>query len=232
MVTRTYSDNFTIGSEEELIRAVNDFGFVPFFENDIPGFSLEEHVAPGCWYDDSEDFWSAWEWTGPVIQKMKCAYGKFLCNKAVYISRKWFYDFANYRRDGYDFDARYDDGLASRDDLDLYNMISENAPILSKSLKQLGNYKKGGRKGFEGSITRLQRQGYVIISDFIYMTDKSGNRYGWGVAEYTTPEQFLGKKFMENVYKRTPEESYDRLVRHFTKILPDADEALIRKILK
>ena len=111
-------------------------------------------------------------------------------------------------------------------------MISENAPILSKSLKQLGNYKKGGRKGFDGSIMRLQRQGYVIISDFIYMTDKSGNRYGWGVAEYTTPEQFLGKKFTENVYKRTPEESYDRLVRHFEKILPDADEALIRKILK
>ena len=230
MAGRTFSDNFTIGSAEELIQAVKDFGFVPFFENDIPGFSLEEHIAPGCWFDDAE-VWSAWEWKGPVIRKMKCAYGKFLCNKAVYISPKCFPDFANYRRDGYDFDARYDDGLASRDDRDLYGLIEGNSPILSKSLKALGNYRKGGRKGFDGSITRLLKECYVIISDFKYATDKAGNEYGWGIAEYTTPEQFLGKKFSEEAYKRTPEESYDRLLRHFKKILPDADEAKIRKML-
>ncbi len=31
----------------------------------------------------------------------------------MYVSAKWFPDFANYRRDGYDFDARFEDGLAS-----------------------------------------------------------------------------------------------------------------------
>jgi len=231
MSNRTFSDDFTIGSEEELIFAVKELGFVPFFENDIPGFSLEEHIAPGCWYDDAE-VWAAWDWKGPVIQKAKCAYGKFLFNKAVYISSKWFPDFANYRRDGYDLDARYDDGLVSRDDRDLYELIDDNSPILSKELKALGNYRKGGKKGFDSSITRLQRQGYLIINDFKNATDKAGNEYGWGIAEYTTPEHFFGKRFTDKVYQRTPEESLERLVKHFRKILPDAEEEQIVKMLR
>lgn len=232
MSNRTFSDRFTISSENEMIKAINDFGFVPFFANPIRGFSLEEHIGAGCWYHDGDNgFWPAWEWKGPVIKKAGCAYGKFICDKAVYISSEWFPDFANYRRDGYDFDARYDDGLASRDDKSLYDLLDANAPILSKPLKALGNYRKGGKKGFDSSITRLQRQCYVIISDFRYATDKFGNEYGWGIAEYSTPEKFFGKKFSDEVYKRTPEESYERLLRHFRKILPNAEEEQIRKLL-
>ena len=228
---RTFSDNFEIGSMEELASAVKEFGFVPFFANEIEGFSLEEHIAEGCWYYDS-DPWEAWEWKGPVIRKTKCAYGKFIGNKAVYISPEWFSDFANYRRDGYDFDARYEDGLASYNDKVLYELLDANAPIVSKKLKEIGNYRKGGKKGFDSSITRLQKQCYVITSNFTYAKDKFGNDYGWGIAEYTTPEKFMGKKFTDKVYKRTPEESLERIVTHFMKILPDADEVQIRKILK
>ena len=107
-----------------------------------------------------------------------------------------------------------------------------NAPILSKPLKKLGNYRKGGKKGFDSSITRLQKQCYVVISDFRYATDKFGNEYGWGIAEYSTPEKFFGKKFYDSVYKRTPEESYARVLKQFKKILPDADQKQIEKILK
>ena len=229
----TFFDDFVIDSMDDLIELIDELGFVPFFENEIEGFSIEEHIAPGHWYYDSGDgFWDAWEWKGPVIQQTKCAYGKFLRGKAMYISPKWFPDFANFRRDGYDFDARFEDGLASFDDKDLYELLDANAPILSKPLKRLGNYKKGGRKGFDSSIARLQKQCYVIISDFKYLTDKFGNEYGWGVAEYSTPEIFLGKKFTNNVYKRTPEESKRRLVKHFKKILPGVEDYWIEKILK
>lgn len=229
----TFFDDFTIDSMDDLIDLIDELGFVPFFENEIEGFSIEEHIASGHWYHDSDNgFWDAWEWKGPVIQKTKCAYGKFLRGKAMYISPKWFPDFANYRRDGYDFDARFEDGLASFDDRDLFELLDANAPILSKPLKRLGNYKKGGRKGFDSSITRLQKQCYVIISNFVYLTDKFGNEYGWGVAEYSTPEKFFGKKFTNNVYKRTPEESKRRLIKHFKKILPGVEDYWIEKILK
>ena len=227
-----FNDDFTIKSMDDLIWAIDEFGFVPFFENEIEGFSLEEHIAPECWYGGSDSFWDAWEWKGPVIRQTKCAYGKFLRNKAMYISAKWFPDFANYRRDGYDFDARFEDGLASFDDRNLYELLDANAPILSKPLKKLGDYRKGGRKGFDGSVTRLQKQCYVIISDFRYATDKLGNEYGWGIAEYTTPEKFYGKKFTDKVYKRTPEESYKKVLRQFKKILPDVEDEWIERILR
>lgn len=218
---------------QELEDLIDEAGFVPFFTNEIDGFSIEEHIGKGCWYNDGDNgFWPAWEWKGPVINDMKCAYGKFLNGKAMYVSAKFFPDFANYRRDGYDFDARYDDGLASFYDKELYDLLSANAPVMSKKLKKLGDYGKGGKKGFDTMITRLQKQCYVVTSDFRYETDRFGNAYGWGVAEYSTPEEFLGKKFTSNVYKRSPEESYERLVKHFVKILPNADIADIRKILK
>ncbi len=230
---RTFADDFVIESMDELKTLIDEVGFVPFFENEIEGFSLEEHIGPGCWYYDADEgFWPAWEWKGPVINDLKCAYGKFLKGKAMYISSKWFPDFANFRRDGYDFDARYDDGLASYHDKELFELLDANAPILSKTFKKMGDYGKGGKKGYDTMITRLQKQCYIIVSDFQYATDKFGNEYGWGIAEYSTPEKFFGKKFKNDVYKRSPEESYERVLKHFKKILPETDEAMIKKIMK
>ena len=117
-------------------------------------------------------------------------------------------------------------------DKTLYDLLNEKAPVISRRLKKAGGYGKDGRKGFETIITRLQSQCYVIISDFVYELDKNGNTYGWGVAEYSTPEKFMGKAFTGKVYKREPEESYERIFTHLIKILPDSDEQAIKKLLK
>lgn len=224
--------DFVIKSKADLTAAIREFGFLPFFENSIGGFSIEEHIAPQCWWNSKTGAWSAWEWKGPVIRETGCAYGKFFEKKACYISREWFADFANYRRDGYDFDARYDDGLAPYRDKRLYDLIEGNAPILSKQLKQLGNYKKGGNKGFDTSVTRLQAQGYVLISDFVYSRDKSGKTYGWGVAEYSTPEVFMGSDFSDRVYSCSPEESYEKIATHLGRLFPQLSADKIKKFIK
>ena len=221
--------NFTIRTKQDLIDAVGRFGFLPLFENSIPGFSVEEHVDPIAWFSSGQD--GVWEWKGPVIRETGCAYGKFFEHKAAFISREWFPDFANYRRDGYDFDARFDDGLASYKDKELYDLLAENAPILTGALRDKGDYRKGGKKGFETIINRLQHQCYVVISDFVYLTDKHGKQYGWGVAEYSTPEKVLGADFAEHVYDRSSEESYQRLLTHFRSLLPETEEPAIQKFL-
>ena len=221
-----------IKTKADLIGAINEYGFIPFFENSIDGFSIEEHISPECWWHSDTGEWSAWEWKGPVIRETGCAYGKFFEKKACYISSEWFPDFANYRRNGYDFDARFDDGLVSYRDKRLYDLIEKNAPVISKQLKQIGDYKKGSNKGFDTIITRLQAQGYVIISDFVYMKDKYGKPYGWGVAEYSTPEVFMGESFNDRVYSRSPEESYEKILEHFCKLFPDTDINHIKKFIK
>ena len=221
--------DFRVKTKNDLIEAIGEFGFVPLFSNSVPGFSVEEHVDPSVWFS-SED--GVWEWKGPVIRESGCAYGKFFSGKAVFISSEWFPDFANYRRNGYDFDALYDDGLARFRDKELYDLLASYAPVTSKELKAAGNYRKGGKKGFDTLMTRLQESCYAVISDFIYETDKYGNRFGWGICEYSTPEIFMGEAFTDNVYKRTPEESYGRITAHLKDILGSVHETEIKRILK
>ena len=72
----------------------------------------------------------------------------------------------------------------------------------------------------------------MITSNFAYMTDKNGQPYGWGVAEYSPPEKFMGAAFTDKVYQREPEESYQLILDHLKKILPQASMEQIKKILK
>ena len=222
--------DFTVRCMADLVEAVERFGIVPLFENSIPGFSVAEHVDPRCWFSDTED--GVWEWKGPVIRETGCAYGKFFEKKAAFVSREVFLDLANYRRDGYDFDARFDDGLASYQDKELYDLVDAHAPILSGTLKNVGNYGKGGRKGFDTSMNRLQAQGYVLISDFVYAEDRFGRRYGWGTAEYSTPEKWMGEDFGARVYAREPEESHARLLALLHRLCPRANEKELLKFLR
>ncbi len=218
-----------IHSKEELCQLVLEVGYLPFFKNAIEGFSIEECTPPELWFSDTED--GPWEWKGPVIRETGCAYGKFFRNKAAFISRDRFPDFMNFRRDGYDYEGFYNDGYARNDDKFIIDILEQHGPLLSKELKRFGGFRKGGRKGFDSSITRLQMQTFVIISDFEYMRDKHGKQYGWGVAKYATPEQYFGEEYMDRIYAKEPQESRDAVVDYMTKLLPHANEEAIYKLL-
>lgn len=229
--------DFWVRTKQDLEDAIGEYGIVPYFRCSIPGFSLEEHCPPRVLFSDGEE--DTWAWKGPVIRETGCAYGKFFEKKAAYVSRELFPDLANYRRDGYDFDARYDDGLARFQDKQLFDLLEERSPVLSKELRLAGGYAYSGRgqsaegrKGFDASIARLQEQCYVIISDFVYTLDKQGRPRGWGVAEYTTPERFWGERFRERVYAREPEESRARLLEHLARLFPQAGEAALTRFLR
>ena len=217
-----------IASQQDLAEAVERLGILPLFANSLTGFSVEEHVKPNAWFSDEP---GVWEWKGPAIRETGCAYGKFFEHKAAFVSASWFAELANYRRDGYDFDVRWEDGLASYKDKRLYELLTAREPMLSKHLKTDGDYRKGGNTGFDSSMTRLQEQCYAVISDFVYDRDRSGHPYGWGVAEYSTPEKWLGKPFCDKVYLHDPQKSYELLTAHLQSLLPHADEKDIRHFL-
>ena len=221
---------FQIKSADDVLRLVEDMGFLPFFENHIPGFSVEECCLRELWFAEGVD--GPWEWKGPIARSGQCVYGKFFGNKAGFVSRKWLPDFANFRRDGYDFDARYDDELASRKDKGVFDTVSEHGALLSKELKDICNYRKGGNKGFDTVITRLQMQTYICIADFVYMKDKFGQTYGWGVAKYSTPENLFGYEYVTSAYQREPNESKEKIVEHLHRVLPDVGKEQILKLIR
>ena len=226
-----------IKTKQDLIDAIEEYGIVPFFENNIKGFSIEENVDPKVYFSDGP---GVWEWKGPVILETKCAHGKLFNQKAAFVRKDVYLDLANYRRDGYDFDARISDGLANYNEEFLYNIIASKHSVLSKTAKAIGGYvkpkEKGKdawvpRKGFDTTITNLQMKGYILTIDFDYEVDKNGEFYGWGIARYATPEEYYGKSFSKKCYKRTPEESYKRLFKLIKKINPDATKEEIEKFL-
>ena len=216
-----------ISSQEDLERLVREWGFVPLLKNWVPCFSVEEHTLPELWFADGVD--GPWEWKGPSIQNTGCAYGKFFGGKAGFISGEWYPDFANYRRDGYDFDARYDDGLARNLDKRVYDALLEHQPLLSKEWRKLTGIEKRGE--FDAVVTRLQMQGYVVTVNFEYATDKNGKPYGWGLARYATPEAAFGEVFTEKVYQRSPEESRQEIETYLRQLLPWATARQIKWIV-
>ena len=87
------------------------------------------------------------------------------------------------------------------------------------------------QKGLDTILTRLQMQSYVIIADFEYKYEKNGNLYGWGIAKHSTPERLFGEKYVYPAYKRTPEQSKQRIKNYLLKVLDYATEKQIDKIL-
>lgn len=217
-----------IRSAEDLAALVQEVGFLPFFVNDIPGFSIAACTPPELWFSETED--GPWEWKGPVARTKTCLYGKFYRKKACFVSADLAPDFLNWRRDGYDFDARFDEGLAFYADKPVFDAVEANGPVTTDRLRQLSGFQKGS-KGFDASVTRLQMQTYLCIADFVYREDRFGKPYGWGVAQYALPEQVLGYDFTRSAYRRAPEESRERLLDHMKRILPDAGEKALLKLI-
>ena len=229
------SDWPVIHSKDELVSLVNEIGLLPFFGNKVPGWSLEEHIAPEAWYGGAwtgKVQWPAWEWKGDVAADRQLVYGKFFAGKAGFVSLEWFPDLCNYRRNGYDLDARYEDGLASRKEKELIDHLAKNGSMLSKQLKRDLNYRKGGSSGFDTVVTRLMMQTYLTIVDFEYQRSRTtGEYYGWGVARYDTAEHWWGE-LCTAAYSTDPETSRERIMDHIAKILPDADPGSVSRLIK
>ena len=217
------SDPRCIRSPEELIAYIDRVGFLPLFKNGIDGFSVEEHTAPGGWWsgDVRRD---PWEWRAVIAQSGKAAYGKFFDGKAGFVSLAWLPYFVNCRRDGYDFDARWDDEKASLRQKKIMDIFlsdgAEEAELFSFDLKERAGYGKGGEKNFEGIVTGLQMQTYLCVRDFRQKTNKKGEPYGWSVAVYCTPEHIWGADTVCAAYAESPETSRGRIAALLTELYP------------
>lgn len=122
----------------ELEALVQQMGFLPFFSCLVPNFSIEE-FTPGCyWFVDGVD--GPWEWKMELARQGVVAYGKLFSKKAGLVSREWYPDLANYRRDGYNFDARYEEGLTSYREKCVMDVLLREGPTLSKDLKRLAGF--------------------------------------------------------------------------------------------
>lgn len=214
----------------ELEMLVQEMGFLPLFACSISNFSVEEFTPSRYWFVDGVE--GPWEWRMELARRGVVAYGKLFSKKVGLVSREWYPDLANYRRNGYDFDARYEDGLASYRGKRIMDVLLQEGPTLSKDLKRLAGFGTDGLKGFDTAITNLQMQTYVTVHSFEYARDQYGKPYGWGIARYAVAEDVLGTKVTQGAYARSPKESKTRIISHLSLLCPEAFDNDLEKLIR
>lgn len=218
-----------IHSCAQLIDYVNSIGFLPLLNMGVTGWSAESVVDEDCQYvalPDGGWEWLLWKWKGSVLRESGCAYGKFFNGKAAFVSREWWPHFCQYRR------SRQPEPEEGSIEEAILQTLRQNGSMITRELRAACGFTGPKmRSKFDGYVTRLQMQCRIVTEDFVYPLDHHGHEYGWGWSLLTTPETLFGK---ENCHADcSPEESYQRLVAHFRKILPaGVSDAAIKNLLK
>lgn len=218
-----------IQSQQQMEKLALEWGFLPFFRNRVEGFSIAENTPEEYWF--SEEHPGPWDWKGPVIAEWRCAYGKFFAGKAGFVSLEWLPDFINWRRSQSPLDKMPPSAQH------ILQVLVQHESLLSQELKKASGFTLSRRRSPEGNdgstcdtlIARLEMATYVCIADFEYKVSRSGQRYGWGVARYCTPEAMYGKGIA--LCNRSPEESRARILAHLQKLLPHASATHLERMI-
>lgn len=218
------------GSWEELIQRVEELGFLPLFENPVPGFSAQALTAAQPWWCGDPDR-DPWFWREAIARSGRVAYGKFFAGKAGFLSLEWLPVFANWRREGYDFDARWDEGLARLRDKKLMDCFARRPEWTGGELKRAACFGPGGEQNFEGAVTGLQMQTYLVIRDFRQKVNRWGEPYGLPATVYAAPEQVWGYGAVTAAYREDPSASRERVYDRARELFPCAEENRLRRLL-
>ena len=217
-------------SIDDLLLAVKEEGFLPLFRNGIDGFSVEDRTSPAGWWSGIDEI-DPWEWRRLAARSAEVAYGKFFIGRAGFISTEWFPVFANWKRDGYDFDALFDDGKATIRQKKVMDLFMSGEEQFSFEAKRKAGFGKEGERNFEGTVTSLEKASYLVIRDFRRRVNKKGSEYGWHIAVLTAPESIWGYEMVTSDYAADPCDSRQRILDHVSGLYLTADEDDILAVL-
>ncbi len=220
-----------IKNHRELTDFINQIGFLPLFKNEIDGFSVEEITSASSWWSDppQEDPWS---WREVIAAEGEIAYGKLFNNKAGFVSKEWYPYFASFRRDGYDFDSRYEDGLASMRAKKIIDVLTLCEQLPSNELKLAAGFGKGGEKGYEGALSQLQMQTYITVRSFQRRRNKKNEEFGWPVAIYSLSEKLYGEEHVRSAYSIGSSEAKKIVIEQIKRSFPRALESDLLKVIR
>lgn len=170
---------------DSMVRTVREAGIIPFFENLVRGYSIEEHTPPQFWFDgDDGASLGPWDWKIECVRSGDIAYGKYLLGgKAAFATVPWYAELRNYRHSL----PKYQPNESQQR---ILGYIDEHGSITIREVRALLGVKKSAA---DAEITRLQMQCRVVTGEIIRVYRGADLHYsGWQVASFCRPEALFG----------------------------------------
>ena len=215
-----------------MLEAIKTIGIIPFFENPVRGYSIEELTPPAFWLTDEQ--LGPWDWKVDVVQSGEIVYGKFLCGgKASFATPEWYAHLRNWRL----AQDKHKPTVQGRKVLEL---IAKEGSCSARQIRELLGVKKSKA---DSVLAGLMQGTHLVIGDIQRVYRGPNLEYkGWQTASYCTPESLFERpeedfgpwhiKGSSLKCDCSPEESFAILRDHIHELFPEAAENEITKIIQ
>jgi hypothetical protein len=222
--------NYTIHTYEEAIVVIKEIGFLPLAQL-VPGYpSLDSMTDKDQWHTDTE--FDPWLWRAKFPVDGTAAYGKFVKKKSVLISSELLPLVNAVLGSNHSLKERYQDGLVSREALELFELIRENEGIDTRVLRvQAGMKEKEKKKMFDNALLELQGSMDIVVAGTKTKTNDQGEKNGWSSTAFETMAHWCENYRIVN----TPIETEDAkmmLKDHFASFCSEETLKAFAKIFK
>lgn len=219
-----------VKNPESMLELILEYGIIPFFENPIKGFSIEEHTLPELWF--TEENLGPWDWKIHCVQSGQIAYGKFLWGgKAAFATIEIYRELINWRRSLPKFAPSKEQSL-------ILDYTREHGSIGIADVRKLLGIKKAAA---DALIARLQMQTRLVTGDIIRVYRGADLTYsGWQRSSFCTPEAlffdetdipFPGYHPVSIESSITPSESLEFIKEHIIKLCGPVPAKTLDKLL-
>jgi hypothetical protein len=177
--------DYKVHTYEEAINVIREIGFLPLAKL-IPNYpSLDSITAKEHWYTGSE--LDPWLWRAKFPGDGSAAYGKFVKKKSVLLSTELLPFIRAILGSPLSVENRYQDGLMSREAVELFALIKENEGIDTRVLRvEAGMKDKEKKKLFDNALLELQGSIDIVVSGTKAKTNDAGEKNGWSSTSFET----------------------------------------------
>lgn len=188
--------DYKVHTYDEAIEVVNEIGFLPLAKL-IPNYpSLDNITLKENWHTGTE--LDPWLWRARFPVDGAAAYGKFVKKKSVLISSELLPLIRAILGSPLSVKERYNDGLMSKEAVELFTLISENEGIDTRVLRvEAGMKDKEKKKPFDNALLELQGFMDIVVSGTKEKTNEAGEKNGWSSTSFETTEYWAKNHRMD-----------------------------------
>ena len=179
-----------VSTYEEACHEVEHLGIMPL-SSFIPNHpSLVSITQDAAWHTGTAT--DPWLWRDRFAGEGVAAYGRFLANKPLLISREIFPLVRWLLAPSETVADRYAAGILARSATRMYECIRENEGIDVRTLRILtGMQHASDKRAFDRSLTDLQSTADIVISGISERLNEHGNKSGWNSTCYMLADHWM-----------------------------------------